>query len=170
MQPILSDWVFTVVPLTLTTHSVLQSFPVSHLGEIPVSTSHTGTWVRKEHYFSNLIPELKPRVWGNVQIQEYKRFTGHGYSYFTVFCGLKGVNLCTWCLPIYSHGDIGLQCYLPLCIALILFILQQWLKATAQCKFFTNKYRSDSACLNSWIFGRCPNEVHVFESESIKLK
>lgn len=45
MQPILSDYVFSVVPLTLTTYRVLQSFPISHLCEIPVSTppfEHTG--------------------------------------------------------------------------------------------------------------------------------
>jgi len=55
-------------------------------------------------------------------------------------------------------------------LALIFFILQQWLKATAQCKIFTNKCRSDNACLNSWIFVRCPNEVSMIEFESIKLK
>lgn len=65
MQPILSDYVFSVVPLALTTYSVLQSFPISHLCElVPPVWAHR--WRRNT--LSKLIPDLKTSAWRNVKV------------------------------------------------------------------------------------------------------
>lgn len=55
----------------------------------------------------------------------------------------ESMHLMSFCLNSWRHRTTVLCHYV---FALIYFILQQWLKATAQCMFFTNKYRSDSAC------------------------
>lgn len=142
-------------PLTLTRCNALQSFPVSHLCEISVSISHMNTQGRKEHSFSKLIPDSR-----NVQVRGYRRVTGHEYKYFLVFCGLKSELHLMLLQPLRHICHYALAC----------FILQQWQQTTTQCKFCKSKYRSDSVCLNWWILGRSPNEVNMFESESIKLK